>query len=89
MFEFDPIDDDEMNMMMLYEMNDTNRFNFTTAVEEIETGWAETVADTIWNGFEYLKKSLFGSDDGEEYEAYKETVGGDFDDSMRLNETLV
>ena len=66
MFEFDPIDDDELIDQMYNEFNDS--FNNTVA-EKVETGWAETVADSILNGFEYLKNALFGADDDEDFES--------------------
>ena len=67
MFEFDPIDDDELIDQMYNEFNDIS-FNNTVA-EKVETGWAETVADSILNGFEYLKNALFGADDDEDFES--------------------
>ena len=73
MFELDPMDDDELIDQMITEFNDTSPlYQFdesilnNTVTESVETGWAETVADSILNGLGYLKNALFGSDDDEE-----------------------
>ena len=93
MFEIDPIDDHWVDEM-IYETNSTsNDFysNITAAVEEVETSWAATVADTIWNGFQYLKKSLFGSDDSRdgitivEREGYEQEYDSNW---LLMNSTL-
>ena len=97
MFELDPIDDHWVDEMF-YEVNSTSNdiySNITAAVEEVETSWAATVADTIWNGFQYLKKSLFGSDDSRdgitivEREGYEQDYDSNWLSKLRYqNESL-
>ena len=98
MREFDFMNFDDMEEMFNIPVDNETLYdtNITIVEENMETGWAATVADSIWNGFEYLKNAIFGPDDDEGYgsvngyhrnpEQYENIINHNTHESLKLAE---